>query len=82
MSRLELSKFRDLSKPTQYPKEDIARTLRRDFGEKLHTAINEFVPLLEEYAIKDKSRASKYKKIAQRFRNLSLEIKQMIKEYE
>jgi len=70
-------------KPTQYPKEEIARTLRRDMNEsKMHRAITRFVPILEEYAYKDKSRASRYRKIAQKLRDLGLEIRQMITEYE
>ena len=70
-------------KPIQYPKEDIARDLRRDMNEsKMHRAITHFVPILEEYAYKDKSRAARYRKIAQKLRNLGLEIRQMITEYE
>jgi hypothetical protein len=70
-------------KRTQYPKEEIARTLRRDMNEsKMHRAINHFVPILEEYAYKDKSRASRYRKIAQKLRDIGLEIRQMVTEYE
>ena len=73
----------DLSNPIQYPKEKIASSLRKDISEsKIHFAINRFAPLLELYAYKDKSRASRYKKIAQSLRDLSLEIKNMVTEYE
>jgi len=76
-------KWIDFSNPIQYPKEKIASSLRKDITEsKINVAVNRFVPLLEEYAYKDKSRASRYKKIAQSLRDLSLEIKNMVTEYE
>lgn len=62
----------------------IAQELRRDFSKvpSLHKAINEFVVMLEEYALRDKSRAETYRDIAQRLRKVALDVKEMIKEYE
>ena len=62
----------------------IAQELRRDFAKapSLHSAINAFVVVLEEYALRDKSRAGRYRDIAQRLRKVALDVKEMIKEYE
>tara|TARA_R110002012_G_scaffold302132_2_gene502866 strand:+ start:5286 stop:5501 length:216 start_codon:yes stop_codon:yes gene_type:complete len=62
----------------------IAQELRRDFSKvpSLHKAINEFVVMLEEYALRDKSREGRYRDIAQRLRKVALDVKEMIKEYE
>jgi len=62
----------------------IAQELRRDFSKvpSLHKAINEFVVMLEEYSLRDKSRAGRYRDIAQRLRKVALDVKEMIKEYE
>ena len=62
----------------------IAQELRRDFSKvpSLHKSINEFVVMLEEYALRDKSRAGRYRDIAQRLRKVAIDIKEMIKEYE
>ena len=38
--------------------------------------------MLEEYALRDKSRAETYRDIAQRLRKVALDVKEMIKEYE
>ena len=75
---------RQYSRPIQESPEYIARTLRRDFSAEpsIHAAINRVVPILEEYAQKDKSRASRYRKVAQGLRNVSSQIKSLIKEYE
>tara|TARA_S200002703_G_C3616852_1_gene189436 strand:- start:157 stop:405 length:249 start_codon:yes stop_codon:yes gene_type:complete len=62
----------------------IAQELRRDFAKapSLHSAINTFVVVLEEYAMRDKSRAGRYRDIAQRMRKIAIDIKDMIKDYE
>jgi len=62
----------------------IAQELRRDFDKapSLHSAINRFVVVLEEYALRDKSRAETYRDIAQRMRKVAMDIKEMIKDYE
>lgn len=62
----------------------IAQQLRQDFSKtpSLHKAISNFIPMLEEYALKDKARASQYKQIADNLRKVASDIKQMITDYE
>lgn len=74
----------EYSSPIQESPESISRQLRIDFSKapSLHAAINRVIPVLEQYAFKDKKRASRYKKVAQGLRNVSAEIKSLIKEYE
>ena len=74
----------DTSNPISESPEYISRQLRADFSKapSLHSAINRFIPMLEEYALKDKKRASRYRKVAQQLRGVALEIKSLIKEYE
>jgi hypothetical protein len=63
---------------------DIARRLRLDFSKapSLHKAITNIVPILEEYALIDKSRASRYRAVAESLRKVAKEIKTLITEYE
>jgi hypothetical protein len=62
----------------------IAQQLRQDFSKapSLHKAITNFIPIIEEYAFKDKARASQYKQIADNLRKVASDVKQMITEYE
>ena len=62
----------------------IAQQLRQDFSKapSLHKAITNIVPILEEYAMKDKARAGRYREIANNLRKVASDIKQMITEYE
>jgi hypothetical protein len=63
---------------------EIARQLRLDFSKapSLHKAITNMVPILEEYAMRDKSRASRYRAVAESLRKVASEIKSLITEYE
>ena len=81
---INLAEYYDRKYPVQHPPEQISRELRQKFSASpsLHAAINRFVPILEEYALKDKSRASRYRSLAQRLRKVSEDIKGLIKEYE
>ena len=62
----------------------IAQQLRQDFSKapSLHKALSNFIPMLEEYALKDKARASQYRQIAENLRKVAGEIKDLIVEYE
>ena len=62
----------------------IAQQLRQDFSKapSLHKALSNFITMLEEYALKDKARASQYRQIAENLRKVASDIKQMITEYE
>ena len=62
----------------------IAQQLRQDFSKapSLHKAITNFIPIIEEYASKDKARASQYKKISDNLKKVASDVKQMITEYE
>lgn len=48
----------------------------------LHTALMQFIPKLEEYALRDKKRGSRYKEIASQLRKVAAKIKSLIQEYE
>jgi hypothetical protein len=76
-----MAKYYNIKQPTQYPSEQVSRELREKFGP-LHSQINIIVPELEEFALKDKSRASRYKNLAQRIRRVAKDIKDLITEYE
>jgi hypothetical protein len=76
-----MAKYYNIKQPTQYPSEQVSRELREKFGP-LHSQINRIVPELEEFALKDKSRASRYKNLAQRIRRVAKDIKDLITEYE
>ena len=62
----------------------IAQQLRQDFSKtpSLHKAITNFIPMIEEYALKDKARASRYMQVAETLRKVAGEIKDLIVEYE
>ena len=76
-----MAKYYNIKQPTQYPTEQISRELREKFAP-LHTQIMRIVPELEEFALKDKSRSSRYKNLAQRIRRVAIDIKELVKEYE
>jgi hypothetical protein len=80
-----------MEKAKTYPAEGIqenpkliAEELRRDFSKvpSLHKSITNFIPILEEYALRDKSRAGQYREIAQSLRKVASDIKSMITDYE
>jgi len=79
-----MKKARYYDKATQQNPLEIARKLRLDFSKapSLHKAITNIVPILEEYALIDKSRASRYKAAAEGLRKVASEIKSLITEYE
>tara|TARA_R100001510_G_scaffold52189_1_gene52683 strand:+ start:779 stop:1042 length:264 start_codon:yes stop_codon:yes gene_type:complete len=62
----------------------IAQQLRQDFSKapSLHKAISNFIPMIEEYALKDKARASRYMQVAENLRKVTGDIKDLIVEYE
>ena len=62
----------------------IAQQLRQDFSKapSLHKALSNFIPIIEEYALKDKARASRYKQVAENLRKITGDIKDLIVEYE
>ena len=63
---------------------EIARQLRLDFSKapSLHKAITNIIPVLEEYALRDKKRSSRYKAVAESLRKVASEVKSLITEYE
>ena len=79
-----MKKARYYDKEIQENPLEIARQLRLDFNKapSLHTAINKIIPILEEYAMRDKKRASRYRAVAENLRKVSSEIKSLITEYE
>ena len=62
----------------------IAQQLRQDFSKapSLHKALSNFIPIIEEYALKDKARASRYRQVAENLRKVTGDIKDLIVEYE
>ena len=83
--------WKEILKATEYSVENpiqtnpavIARTLRADINSsKIHAGVNKFVPLLELYALKDKSRANRYKDIAAQLRKIMVDIRTLVTEYE
>lgn len=79
-----MQKARYYDRAIQENPKEIARQLRVDFSRapSLHKAITNMIPVLEEYALKDKARTSRYKAIVESLRKVANEIKSLITEYE
>lgn len=79
-----MQKARTYNKPIQENPAEIARQLRLDFSKvpSLHKAITNMIPVLEEYAMRDKSRSARYRAVAENLRRVASEIKSLITEYE
>ena len=85
-----MSKWQDFLKARYYDgamqtnPQLIAQQLRQDFSKapSLHKALSNFIPIIEEYALKDKARASRYRQVAENLRKVTGDIKDLIVEYE
>jgi len=83
MNWKDIVKAEAFPRPLQYPPKEIARQLRADVNaSKFHKGMTAFIPLLEVYALRDKARASEYKRIAKDLRRITSEVRKLITDYE